>query len=235
MSSEGTRRRRPSPAVYRRRRAVVLIGLLVVVALIAWLLVAQPWRGAADTATPASQSTPSQSPSPSGPPSDVTDPTLTASGNPADALPEDAASPDSSAVLAPGACTNESVLVEAVTDKESYATGEVPQLSIRLTNTSATPCTINVGTTQQSFTITSGTDTWWRSTDCQAAPSDMVVTLAAGQVVESSAPIAWDRTRSSVGTCEGDRPRAPGGGASYHLDVSIGGIPSLTSRQILLY
>lgn len=142
---------------------------------------------------------------------------------------------DAAAELTPEACAADSVLVEALTDKESYAAGEVPQLSIRLTNTSATPCTINVGTTQQSFTITSGNDAWWRSTDCQAAPSDMVVTLTAGQVVESSAPIAWDRTRSSVDTCEGDRQRAPGGGASYHLDVSIGGIPSQTSRQILLY
>lgn len=234
MSSEGTRRRRPSPAVYRRRRAVVLIGLLVVVALVVWLLVAQPWRGSADSTTPpASQS--SASPSPSDTTPTLPGPAATGGSNPADALPDEAATTDAGAELTPEACTAESVLVEGLTDKESYASGEVPQLSIRLTNTSATPCTINVGTTQQSFTITSGSDVWWRSTDCQAAPSDMVVTLAAGQVVESSAPIAWDRTRSSVGTCEGDRPRAAGGGASYHLDVSIGGIPSLTSRQILLY
>lgn len=214
----------------------MLIGLLVVVALVVWLLVAQPWRGAADTsATPVSQSSPTASPAPSAPESVAPDPAATGGGNPADALPDEVAETDAAAQLAPETCAAESVLVEALTDKESYASGETPQLSIRLTNTSATPCTINVGTTQQSFTITSGSDIWWRSTDCQAAPSDMVVTLAAAQVVESSAPIAWDRTRSSVGTCEGDRQRAPGGGASYHLDVSIGGIPSVTSRQILLY
>lgn len=210
----------------------MLVGLLVIVALVVWLLVAQPWRGSADSAAPASQSAPS--PSPSATPT-LPDPAATGGSNPADALPEESASTDAAAPLTPETCTAESVLVEALTDKESYASGEIPQLSIRLTNTSATPCTINVGTTQQSFTITSGSDIWWRSTDCQAAPSDMVVTLAAGQVVESSAPIAWDRTRSSVDTCEGERQRAPGGGASYHLDVSIGGIPSLTSRQILLY
>lgn len=234
MSSAGTGRRRPSPAVYRRRRAVVLVGLLAVVALIVWLLVAQPWRGSADSSTPpAGQSSSSPSPTPTTP--TLPDPAATGGSNPADALPDEAASTDASAQLTPEACTADSVLVEALTDKETYASGEIPQLSIRLTNTSANPCTINVGTTQQSFTITSGNDTWWRSTDCQAAPSDMVVTLTAGQVVESSAPIPWDRTRSSVGTCDGERQRAPGGGASYHLDVSIGGIPSLTSRQILLY
>lgn len=214
----------------------MLIGLLLIVALVVWLLIAQPWRGSADSTPPASQSSASSSPTPTTP--TLPDPAATGGSNPADALPEDAAtdsSTDASAQLIPEACTAESVLVEALTDKESYASGEIPQLSIRLTNTSATPCTINVGTTQQAFTITSGSDVWWRSTDCQAAPSDMVVTLAAGQVVESSAPIPWDRTRSAVGTCEGERQRAPGGGASYHLDVSIGGIPSLTSRQILLY
>ncbi|WP_181003454.1 hypothetical protein [Microbacterium sp. CJ77] len=233
MSSEGPRRRRPSPAVYRRRRAVVLVGLLLVVALIVWLLIAQPWRGSGDAANPPAQASSSASPSSTTP--TLPDPAATGGSNPADALPDEAATTDTAAGLTPEACTADSVLVEALTDKESYASGEQPQLSMRLTNTSATPCTINVGTTQQSFTITSGSDVWWRSTDCQAAPSDMVVTLAAGQVVESSAPIAWDRTRSSVDTCEGDRPRATGGGASYHLDVSIGGIPSLTSRQILLY
>jgi len=211
----------------------VLVGLLLVVALIVWLLIAQPWRGSGDAANPPAQA--SSSASPSGTTPTLPGPAATGGSNPADALPDEAATTDTAAGLTPEACTADSVLVEALTDKESYASGEQPQLSMRLTNTSATPCPINVGTTQQSFTITSGSDVWWRSTDCQAAPSDMVVTLAAGQVVESSAPIAWDRTRSSVDTCEGDRPRATGGGASYHLDVSIGGIPSLTSRQILLY
>ena len=96
---------------------------------------------------------------------------------------------------------------------------------------------MNVGTATQVFTITSGSDTWWRSTDCQSEPSDMVVLLAAGQTVSSATPLVWDRTRSAVGTCAADanRPKAPGGGASYHLAVEIGGIPSAQTRQLLLY
>ena len=82
----------------------------------------------------------------------------------------------------------------------------------------------------------SGSDVWWRSTDCQSEPSDMVVLLAAGQTVTSAAPLTWDRTRSAVGTCDdADRQAAPGGGASYHVSVEIGGIGSTQSKQMLLY
>ncbi|MDX2377803.1 hypothetical protein M4I32_13435 [Microbacterium sp. LRZ72] len=236
MSSEPRRRRRHSPAVYRRRRLALVLAVIAV-ALLVWLLIAQPWSGQASSGS---------SPQPSATPS----PTVTASeaptgaqvedeptGNPGDAVPEVSDEPTAQAEdeLQIAACSAAEVSVEAVTDKESYAAGEQPQLKIRLTNDSAAPCTMNVGTTQQSFTVTSGSDTWWRSTDCQAEPSDLTVTLDAGQEVESAEPVVWDRTRSSVGTCDGDRPQAPGGGASYHVDVSIGGIESTTSQQIFLY
>ena len=97
-------------------------------------------------------------------------------------------------------------------------------------------CTLNVGTTTQVFAVTSGDDVWWRSTDCQSEPSDMIATLAAGQTVSSVTPVVWDRTRSSVSTCgTANRPVAPGGGASYHVTVEIGGVPAVASKQILLY
>lgn len=203
--------------MYRRRRLVALIGLLLVVGLV-WLFIAQPWNSAAapapaapvatpDSATPAATDAPADEATPAGTPTDAGIPT----------------------------CTNKDVSVEALTNQSSYAADQNPQLSIRLKNTSAADCTINVGTTSQTFTISSGEDTWWRSTDCQSEPSDMVVTLAAGQEVTSSTPITWDRTRSAVDTCQNaNRPKAPGGGASYHLAVSIGGIPSAQSAQFLL-
>ena len=56
------------------------------------------------------------------------------------------------------------------------------------------------------------------------------------EAVSSAAPLVWDRTRSAVSSCKDDsRPRAPGGGASYHLTVSIGGIQSPETAQFLLY
>jgi cytoskeletal protein RodZ len=235
-------RRRHSVAVYRRRRIVLLVVLVAVAALV-WLLIAQPWRGAAaekSAPTPtasATQATATDLPVPES--AETATPTATPTPTPeatADAAAdvEPTASPEVTPTAKP--CVARDITVEAVSDQETYEPGQNPQLSITLTNNGAADCTLNVGTSGQSFTIMSGSDIWWRSTDCQTEPSDMVVLLAAGQSVSSAAPLAWDRTRSSVGTCgDSDRQNAPGGGASYHLSVEIGGIASTQSTQILLY
>lgn len=239
--TDEVRPRRHSPAVYRRRRLVALLLALVVVGGIVagvWALIAQPWQDGA----PASASSPAPSspaPTPSAPSPSGTGP----SGEPTgmDSIEgdgeTDAATDDGATEEPPAAepCTQGVLLVEAVTDKGEYGGDEQPRLSIRLTNQGSEPCTLNVGTAKQTFTITSGEDTWWRSTDCQSEPTDQIVTIAAGQVVESAEPLVWDRTRSSVSTCDSDRQAAVGGGATYNLRVSIGGVESMEARQFFLY
>ena len=233
-------RRRHSAAVYRRRRIVLLVTLVALAAVV-WLMIAQPWRGLAaevpaPTPTPsATQATATDLPVPDT--ADKATPTATPTPEEtADAASdvEPTASPEATPTAKP--CVARDLAVQGVSDQETYEPGQNPQLSITLTNNGATDCTLNVGTSGQSFTIMSGSDIWWRSTDCQTEPSDMVVLLAAGQSVSSAAPLTWDRTRSAVGTCgDSDRQNAPGGGASYHLSVEIGGIASTQSAQILLY
>ncbi|GAA3777125.1 hypothetical protein GCM10022240_30710 [Microbacterium kribbense] len=242
-----TPRRRHSPAVYRRRR----LGLLLVAAIVAagvWLLIAQPWIGHGEPEPAAAQQPAAPvipavvaSTAPTGPAAptpgatDAATPGATTPATPGATTPATpGAMPDPAASAPP--CSTNDVVVKAVTDKTSYASGQDPKLSIELTNTGANACTLNVGTAAQSFTITSGTDTWWRSTDCQSEPSDMVVLLNAGQKVSSAQPIVWDRTRSSVATCQAkNRPQAAGGGASYHLSVSIGGVQSIDDVIFQLY
>lgn len=215
---------RHSPAVYRRRRLVVLGALLIVLAAVIfgiWAAIAQPWAAPSPTPTPAASDTATPSPQPT-------------DGGAGTETPSPQPSGEESAGAVP--CTAQDVEVVAVTDADSYQPGVLPQLSISLTNRSAGDCTIDVGSSTQVFTVTSGADVWWRSTDCQQNPSSMVVTLVAGQTVTSATPVPWDRTRSSVDTCDQDtRPRAPGGGASYHVSVSIGGFESAQSKQIILY
>lgn len=214
---------RRSAAVYRRRRLVVILGLILVVAAIgvgAWLLIARPWA-AADTTTP--QPSSSSSETPTTPETDTTS-------------PSPSATPSGEQTPAVVACEAKDIEVTAVTDAESYPSGALPKLSISLTNKGAKDCTMDVGSTTQVFTVSSGADVWWRSTDCQENPSSMIATLKAGTTVTSKDPVVWDRTRSSVETCDQEnRQRAPGGGASYHVEVSIGGFPSLSTAQILLY
>lgn len=236
-----TRRRKHSPAVYRRRRLVVLLAALLVIAGVVWLLVAQPWRSIAATQanpTPtASSPSPSSSPAPSSPASSP----ASSEETPTEAAPEppepspSAEQPEPELTPSAEACTAGDLLVEAVTDQAAYQPGQNPQLSITLTNQSTADCTLNVGTSAQAFTILSGPDVWWRSTDCQTEPSDMLVLLSAGQEVTSSAPLTWDRTRSSVDTCQGARPQATGGGATYHLSVAIGGLASANTASFQLY
>ncbi|HEX5729779.1 hypothetical protein [Microbacterium sp.] len=229
-------RKRHSPAVYRRRRIVLVLAVLAVAALV-WLLIAQPWRGAsASSSDPGPTATQSSIPVPAASTATPT-PTVTPTAEPtADAAPSPSATPSSTAPPTAKPCVARDVTVDAVTDQDTYEPGQNPQLTIRLTNDGAADCTLNVGTSGQSFTIVSGSDVWWRSTDCQTEPSDMVVLLAAGQSVSSAAPLAWDRTRSSVGSCDDpNRQSAPGGGAAYNVSVEIGGIASTQSKQILLY
>ena len=216
---------RRSAAVYRRRRLALLLALILVVAVIGtstWLLIAKPWADAAETVetpTPTTSVTETASP----------DATNSASAS---------ASAEPTSEETPGivACEAKDLVVEALTDADTYEAGVLPQLSIRLTNNGATDCTIDVGSSTQVFTVSSGDDVWWSSTDCQQNPSSMIATLAAGATVESKTPVTWDRTRSSVESCASEnRPHAPGGGASYHVDVQIGGFEGTVSKQILLY
>ena len=219
--------RRRTEAVYRRRRIVFFGGLTVLVLAVAagiWLAVAQPWADAG--------AEPAPTPTTSTPPA-TDSPAPTSSESPAPE-PEPEPTEDETPTATP--CQPGDVTVEAVTDADTYPAGALPQLSISLTNTGASDCTIDVGSTTQVFTVSSGSDTWWRSTDCQEDPSSMVVTLTAGQTVTSATPVQWDRTRSDVATCDQEnRARAPGGGASYHVAVSIGGFDAGQTRQILLY
>ncbi|EIC08057.1 hypothetical protein HMPREF1529_00648 [Microbacterium sp. oral taxon 186 str. F0373] len=197
----------------------MLIVLVVIAAVV--LVIWQPWRGSEAAA-----------PSPS-----VTTPVAAASTPPASAAPAEASAapvapnptPDASGTAPTvAACSTAAISVQAVTDQDVYSAGELPKLSITLSNTSGAACLINVGTATQSFVITSGTDTWWRSTDCQSESSDQVVQLAPGQTVSSVTPLQWDRTRSSVDTCGSSRPQASPG--YYHLSVSIGGIQAADTK-----
>ncbi len=221
---------------------MLLLVTVLVIAVGVWLLIAQPWRSwanpsAEDQQQEESDTTALELPVPGSiTPTPTPTPTVDAQPTVAPETPSPTPTPTGTADPAAKACIATDILVEPVTDQDTYGSGQNPQLAIRLTNRGATDCTLNVGTSGQVFTITSGSDTWWRSTDCQTEPSDMVVLLKAGQTVSSSQPIVWDRTRSSVSTCQSaSRPKAAGGGATYHVQVAIGGVPSQGDTMFLLY
>ncbi|WP_157415005.1 hypothetical protein [Agromyces allii] len=210
MSTNQTPARRQSPQVYRRRRLVVLLGLLAVVVAVV-LIVVRPGGAQGETDKPAPTSSAPTTP-------------------PATTIPTEAVAADGDP------CAPEQITVEPVTDKTVYEAGEQPQLSVTITNIGRNVCVLNAGTAAQVFTVTSGDEQYWISTDCQTDKVDAEVSLTPGTPVSSAAPIVWDRTRSTPDTCEGARETVPAGGASYHLSVSVDGFENddLT-KQFQLY
>lgn len=189
---------------------MVLLGLIAVVVAVV-LIIVRPGgaQGEPDTSGAPESSTPTP---------------------PATTIPTEAVAADGDP------CSPEQITVEPVTDKTVYEAGEQPQFTVSITNTGRNVCVLNAGTAAQVFTVTSGEEQYWISTDCQTDPVDAEVSLTPGTPVSSAAPILWDRTRSTPDTCEGGRETVPAGGASYHLSVSVDGFENddLT-KQFQLY
>lgn len=207
---------RVSPRVYRRRRLVVFLGLIAVITAVV-LIIVRPGQAepqAAPTATPIAKPT--------------STPVVTASATP---TPTPTPTVDVSSYKE---CSVKNLVVEPITDSPDYPAGVLPNLSLSIQNTSGTACYYNVGTNAQQFTITSGAETYWMSTDCQTEKSETLAILEPG-VVYPSAPVVWERVRSSPDTCGGERPIVPADGASYYLTTKVGEVSSKTSKQFLLY
>ncbi|TFD61216.1 hypothetical protein [Cryobacterium sp. Hh38] len=205
---------RQSSKVYRRRRFVVGLGLLAVLVIL-FLIIVQPGVSKGDADSPKT-------------PAAATTESATAT-DAATVIPETGTAVDGSA------CDPSAVQVAAITDATNYAADVLPQLSLSLTNIGTTDCVINAGNKQQVFTVMSGEDVYWTSTDCQTNPIDAEVTLKPGVVMPLATPISWDRTRSAVDTCQTEsRTAVPAGGASYYLYVTVDGIEAADPALMIL-
>lgn len=197
------------PVVYWRRRLLVLLGIVAVVVVVI-LIVSRPGSGSG---------TPSPSSSNSADPSD----------NPTDEPTDDEEAAGDPTEL----CGPSVIVLEPITDAESYPAGVQPMLSMSITNTGAAACTFDVGTGAQLYSIVSGADPIWNSKDCQQAPTSTPQILEPGKTL-STTPFPWDRTRSSASTCTSERPPVVAGGATYRLSVSLGEAESASDKPFIL-
>ena len=203
---------RPSASVYRRRRLVVAIGALVVLALVLWGVVAgvkaishamSPKPASSAQQTPGSGTpTASGDGEASSDPSDTSAPGTT--GTPVGANPD-------------GSCPSGAVKVTASTSKQSYGAKEKPEFVLTLRNTLKVACTTNVGTTQQEFLVTSGSDRIFSTKDCPDKPADLQYTLEPGQ--DETARFTWGRERSLPNCAPIATEPRPG---TYTLQISLG-------------
>jgi hypothetical protein len=173
--------------VYRRRRQVVgVLALLVLAGLVTGGIALANFLGslgASDAGTP-----------PAAPISSTASPAANGAGAadspPATVAPAPAATPS-------GVCNEAGIKVSGSVDRTSYAAGEDPRLSLRVTNTGQVPCDINVGTSQMQFKVTSGEDLVFNSRDCQADSTNLVKNLKPG--ASETANFTWKRNRSAAG------------------------------------
>jgi hypothetical protein len=108
-----------------------------------------------------------------------------------------------------------------------------PYLWFKLTNNGTVACTFDAGTAVSFYKITSGSETIWDSIHCdRTQDANTVVTLQPAQEV-SSAASTWMRVYSSTSGCSTGQKAAPGGGASYHLTATVGGVISNDVQFVL--
>lgn len=206
-----------SPAVYRRRRLAAGVVLVVVLALLVglvWWLVSL-FRPAPDGAgaAPASSSS-----APASPSADE------ASGSDSPSAPEPSASPSASTsgsasadAAAAGDCPPGDIVISAATDQPTYTEGEEPVLELRVDNTGEEPCEANLGTSQQVFTVYSGSDRIFSTEDCQVEGEDALVEISPDE--QERARLTWPRVRTGPDCAEvGSEP----GTGTYRLEVSLG-------------
>lgn len=192
-----------SAKVYRRRRQVAaVLAVLVLAALVAAGVglagvIGSRGSGKSD-GVPAAAAPTTTAPDTQAPANPVAKPGTTASG----------------------VCDESGIKVGGTVDKTSYAAGQDPKLTLKVTNTGKSPCDINVGTSQMEFKITSGDDTVFNSRDCQTDSTDLVKNLRPG--ASETATFTWKRNRTAPGCAKGTSTAVGGGGATYVFVATLG-------------
>lgn len=204
---------------------MTILALLVIAALaITGLVLAGVLGNGADAAvgeppTPEAGSSATTSPAPSSPaPSKApsASPAPSPSATSASPSPSSSASPSVSASASDDGCDPARVVVSAETDRQNYGPGEDPVLSLVVRNEGPEACTVNVGTSQMEFVLTSDEERVFSSTDCQHDSQDLERTIEPGG--EERATFEWSRNRTVPGcTVEKD----PGAG-TYALTTRLG-------------
>lgn len=228
MASPGPRRSpsRPSPAVYRRRRLVVALLAVVLVAILWWIGSSlagmitsddseEPSAGAGSSASEAEPSEPSEASASESPSSSSAEesPSGSASGSPSGGSSDSPADD--------GTCAASDVEVRASTDQDEYGLQDAPVLQMEVENTGEQPCTLDLGTAEQEYSITHAGKEVFTTAQCDFEGTSLPTELVPDE--PESARLTWPRADSSV-DCAEPAESLPGG--VYELRISVSGISS---------
>ncbi|AOY55571.1 MAG: hypothetical protein RI933_7 [Actinomycetota bacterium] len=149
--------------------------------------------------------------------------------------PEDGVTPQAGASCAPGVITIAPIVANSAgSEQSSFSLDSYPYFGYKLTNTSSVDCTFDVGPLVTQYTVTSGDQTIWDSSQCFATGlTNQVVTVPKGETLTSPLGI-WYRVYSSETGCGAEQDVVTAGGASYHLKVTVNGVISQNTSQFIL-
>ncbi|MEV0586888.1 hypothetical protein [Nonomuraea sp. NPDC050310] len=187
--------------VYWRRRMTLLVGVLVVVAVVAWACSGGSEGPKSPTASGASASA-----SPSADPVLAGLPSITPSPTPSPTVTKPSVKPAAARPRRPGQPCDRKDLVLSLQGRQEVYTGDArPGFVYTLVNTGPVMCTFDVGPRAIEFRITSGADRIWSTSDCVAGSGEQVERLERG--VPYVKTVDWDRRRSGE-SCGGKQPVA---------------------------
>jgi hypothetical protein len=135
---------------------------------------------------------------------------------------------------APGAVVVQAFVGDGNADQTQFAAGVNPMIWFSLINNSKVPCTFEAGSIGQFYTITTGPDTVWQSSQCDRTQDVSAVVTLQPKVAMSSPASAWYRVQSSSTGCGKGQKAVVAGGASYHLTVTVNGVKSSNDVQFVL-
>lgn len=208
MSSQGPRKQ--SDAVYRRRRIVV--GILAVLALVGllWLISSAIGWFSGDAEDPQEPTSEQQA--------EEQDPDA---GTAPEETPEPSPGDEGDDSGSDGSCAPGDIQVTALTGDEAYGPLEAPLLIMEVENTGSDECTLDVGTAQQTFVISSEGREIFNTAQCGSDDdSSLEMDFEPGQT--ERAQLTWPRSESAA-DCAEPADLEPG---TYELTVELGGISS---------
>ncbi|MGS2644967.1 hypothetical protein [Streptosporangium sp. LJ11] len=208
--------------IYWRRRMAALVGVLVVVAVVAWACSSTSGPDDVRERNPAArQETPD--------PLLAVLPTVTVIPTPsASPTPSPGAAKASAGPGRPGeACASPQLVLSMEGQGTVYPAGIRPRFVLTLVNVGKVMCTADVGPRAMEVRITSGDDRVWSSSDCVSGEATRVRELERG--IPYVKELVWDRRRSGD-DCAADRAAALPG--TY---VAVVHAPGLRSRKAVFH
>jgi len=131
--------------------------------------------------------------------------------------------PNPSTTNSPGAtaalpCQTSQISLTLTSDKPTYVLGETPAFTGTFSNTSATACKLTFAPSNETWTVTSGTDQIWTTTGCTSSQIAETKTIRPGRT--RSVSITWNGKRIAAG-CKVGGDIANG---TYVLNATLDGI-----------